>query len=105
MDPGNAGAYEIKGDLYKRNQLIDEAMYQYSKAVELNPESSSGMSSVGDIYKMKGKLKEALHHFKKALDLNPDNPQTMMQLLSVKMSTCNWENFNEMFQHFHHLVT
>ena len=49
-------------------------MYQYSKAVELNPESSSGMSSVGDIYKMKGKLKEALHHFKKALDLNPDNP-------------------------------
>ena len=63
MDPGNAGAYEIKGDLYKTHRLIDEAMYQYSKAVELNPASSSGFSSVGEIYKMQGKLNEALLHY------------------------------------------
>ena len=60
MDPDNAGAYEIKGDLYKNNELIEEAFIQYSRAVELNPESSSGISSLGDLLKGKGKLNEAL---------------------------------------------
>ena len=71
MDPNNAGAYELKGDLYKMNpSLIEEAFIQYSRAVELNPESSSGISSLGDVLKFKGKLNEALQHYKKALSLN-----------------------------------
>lgn len=70
MDAHNVGAFELKGDLYKTNNKIEEAFIEYSKAVQVNPESSSAISSLGDILKFKGKIKEALEHYKKALSIN-----------------------------------
>ena len=98
MDPTNAGAYELKGDIFKTNQLIEEAFIQYSRAVELNPESSSGMSSLGDVLKFKGKLNEALQHYKKALSINVNQPQTLMALLHTNLNCCDWQHYNELFQ-------
>lgn len=60
MDPNNERAYELKGDFFKTNSQIEEAFVQYSKAVQINPESSSAISSLGDVLKFKGKLNEAL---------------------------------------------
>lgn len=70
MDANNVGAFELKGDLYKTNMKIEEAFIEYSKAVQVNPESSSAISNMGDILKFKGKIKEALEHYKKALSIN-----------------------------------
>ncbi len=49
MDPMNECAYEIKGDLFKTNSKIEEAFVYYSKALEINPESSSANRSLGEI--------------------------------------------------------
>lgn len=54
MDPNNESAYQMKGDLFKTNLKIDEALAQYSKAVQINPESSSAISSIGDVLKFRG---------------------------------------------------
>lgn len=56
----NVSAYEMKGDLFKTNALIEEAFIQYSKALSINPESSSAISSLGDVFKFTGRLTEAL---------------------------------------------
>jgi tetratricopeptide (TPR) repeat protein len=56
LDPRNEAAYEIKGDLFKTNLHIEEAFVNYSKAVQLNPASSSAISSLGDVLKFKGRL-------------------------------------------------
>ena len=60
----NESAYEMKGDLFKTNARIEEAFVQYSKALSINPESSSAISSLGDVLKFKGRLTEALQHYK-----------------------------------------
>jgi len=70
MDPMNEIAYEMKGDLFKGNARIEEAFVQYSIALQINPESSSAISSLGDVLKFKGKLIEALQHYKESLRLN-----------------------------------
>jgi tetratricopeptide (TPR) repeat protein len=63
MDPNNVTAYEIKGDLFKHSARIEEAFIEYSRAVQINPESSSAISRLGDVLKFKGQLTEALLHY------------------------------------------
>lgn len=98
MDPNNERAYEIRGDFFKTNSQIEEAFVQYSKAVQINPESSSAISSLGDVLKFKGKLNEALHHYEKALQLNVNQPKTLMALMNTKLQCCDWDNYDEYFK-------
>jgi Flp pilus assembly protein TadD len=89
----NESAYEMKGDLFKTNARIEEAFVQYSKALSINPESSSAISSLGDVLKFKGRLTEALQHYKQSLNLNINQPQTLMALMNTKLACCDWENY------------
>ena len=50
MDPLNEKAFELKGDLYKFYGHMDKAFIFYSKAIEMNPESSSCMSNIAEMY-------------------------------------------------------
>ena len=105
MDPKNERAYELKGDFFKTNLQIEEAFVQYSKAVQINPESSSAISSLGDVLKFKGRLNEALQHYKRALSLNVNQPSTLMALMNTKLTCCDWDNYNEYFNHLVKVVT
>ena len=51
---------------------MDKAFIFYSKAVEMNPESSSSIVNIATIYANQGKLKEAIAHYKKALSVKLD---------------------------------
>jgi tetratricopeptide (TPR) repeat protein len=97
MDPMNETAYEMKGDLFKGNARIEEEFVQYSKALSINPESSSAISSLGDVLKFKGKLTEALQHYKQSLRLNINQPATLMALMTTKLNCCDWENYHDYF--------
>ena len=105
MDPNNERVYEFKGDLFQKNFQIEEAFIEYSKAVQINPESSSAISSLGNVLKFKGKLTEALAHYKRALKLNVNQPNTLMELMNTKLACCDWENYDEYFQHLVNVVT
>lgn len=72
MDPYNEKAFELKGDLFKFYGLMDKAFIFYSKAIEVNPESSNCMSNIADMYAESGKFKEAIEHYKKALSVKID---------------------------------
>lgn len=64
----------------------------YKKAIEVNPESHSAMSSMGDILlRHGGKLKEAIEHYKKALSVRVDLAGTFSKLCYAKMQVCDWD--------------
>ena len=73
--------------------------------MQINPESSSAISSLGNVLKFKGKLTEALAHYKRALKLNVNQPNTLMELMNTKLACCDWENYDEYFQHLVNVVT
>lgn len=50
MDPNNEKAFELKGDVYRYYGLIDKAFIFYSKAIDINPESSSAMNNLAEVY-------------------------------------------------------
>jgi tetratricopeptide (TPR) repeat protein len=46
LQPKNERAYEIKGDLFKEIGNYNMAFFFYTKAIEINPESSTCMTSI-----------------------------------------------------------
>lgn len=49
VDATNEKAFEIKGDLHKNVEQLDQAYLYYKRAIEFNPDSHYANSSVGDI--------------------------------------------------------
>ncbi len=49
-DPQNAEFYNVKGTLYENQKDLDNAIIQYKKAIELNPEYPKGLFDVGRYY-------------------------------------------------------
>lgn len=84
MDPNNEKAYELQGDLYKLFGHMDKAFIFYSKAIEMNPESSSSICNIAQMYQQQGKLKEAIEHYKKALSVKLDLASAFQALVHVK---------------------
>ena len=87
----------MKGDLFLKNAKMEEAFIQYSKALSINPESSSAISSLGDMLKMDGRFTQALQHYKESLRLNITQPMTLAQLLHTKFHCCDWDQLNDCF--------
>lgn len=94
MSPNYEKALELKGDLHKHFGQIDQAFIYYTKAVEVNPESSSAMSNLADLYRYQGKLKEAIEHYQKALSVNQDLASTFHAMCNAKLFCCDWDQLD-----------
>ena len=68
-----ATAYNNKGVCLYRLEKFDEAIDNYSKAIELNPYYLDAYINKGICSRDMGKLSEADKEFKKALELYPNN--------------------------------
>jgi tetratricopeptide (TPR) repeat protein len=99
VDAFNEKAFEIKGDLHKCVEQLDQAFLYYKRAIEFNPDSHSANSSVADILRRNGKLKEAIDHYKKALSVRIDLADTFSKLCSAKLSCCDWEQQEDCYNH------
>ena len=61
---------EIAGDLVRAEKL-DEALVEYTKAIEADANHADAYYGRGDIYLRQGKLEDAAIDFRKAIDINP----------------------------------
>jgi tetratricopeptide (TPR) repeat protein len=50
---------------------VDEAIAEYQKALQINPEHAAAHINLGSEFLQKGKADEAIAHFQKALQINP----------------------------------
>ncbi|MDH4257776.1 MAG: tetratricopeptide repeat protein [Candidatus Aminicenantes bacterium] len=56
-----------------QNDLWEEAIFRWKKAVQLNPESAAAHNNLAVAYEKKGLLDEAEKEYETALKLNPKN--------------------------------
>lgn len=83
----------MKGNVFCKAGILDQALLYYTKAVEVNPESQSVNSSLAEIYRHAGKMKEAISHYKKALSVKIDLAGTFFAMCNAKQYTCDWEDY------------
>ena len=59
---------------------MDEAVAQFQKAVEINPNDAEAQYNLGNAFFQKGQLDEAVAQFQKALEIDPNSFATHYNL-------------------------
>lgn len=75
IDPKNAGAYYILGELARRDDKCDEAMPRFTQATNLDPNFAEGYLGHGLCLVTMKKYEEAIPPLRSAERLMPQNPE------------------------------
>ena len=73
LNPAYASAYVLRAQLLETSNQRDQALEQYRKAVELDPESAMAEFGLGRLLLAGDDAKEALRHLLRARDLSEDS--------------------------------
>jgi protein O-GlcNAc transferase len=73
LNPNQSNAYLGLGELLEKQNQLDDAIHNYSKAVELRP-TDMGFLLLGHALEHAGRRPEALAAYQAALKLSPDMP-------------------------------
>src|SRR5208283_1984353 len=68
-----ADSYLNRGLAYEAKEQFDQAIADFSKAIEVNPNSEKAYDSRGNIYLLKGQADQAIADYSKVIALNPKN--------------------------------
>ena len=60
------------GNVLSRRDRIDEAIAQYQKALEINPDYMEAHNNLGNAFARLGRFEEAMAQYRKALEIKPD---------------------------------
>jgi tetratricopeptide (TPR) repeat protein len=72
-DPDAAAVHRIAGLLRANAGKYDEAVAEYSRAIELEPANGDGYRRLGQAYDSSNRLDQALTAFRKAVELEPND--------------------------------
>jgi tetratricopeptide (TPR) repeat protein len=70
------------GDLLVRVGRYDEALEQYEKSLELNPDYWYAIQEMGKVHMVLGRLRKAEEHFRASSDLLPQTPSVEAAMLT-----------------------
>ncbi len=81
--PDKAKSYFLLGDLYHLQDMLDEAIANYSKSIQIKPTVPDVHARIGIILNRQNKLDQAIRHFTKALQIRPELSTVRTYLASV----------------------
>jgi Tfp pilus assembly protein PilF len=70
---------------------IDEAIFYYQKALELNPNSAQAYKCLGKICSQQRQWQQAISHYQKAIELQPDNWEAIHYMGDALLNLEEWE--------------
>ncbi len=68
---GDAAGYTLRGVVYFEKGQYDDAISDYTKALEINPRYAVAFNNRGNAYQGKGQYDQAISDYNKALEINP----------------------------------
>lgn len=80
LEPNNPNFLAFNGKTLKKTNKLDEAIYAYKRAIELNFEHAQIYYNLGRIYYDKSLLDEAIVAFEKSIELDPEDGFTYYSL-------------------------
>jgi len=72
--------YYDKGIAYANKGMLDEAIAEFKKAIQINPNDAMAHNNLGNAYANKGMLDQAIAECKKAIQINPNYATAHMNL-------------------------
>jgi protein O-mannosyl-transferase len=92
-------AYENLGGVYMKANQVDEAVPQFRKALDLNPDDAEAMNELGVATMEEGQTDQAVALFIRALEAAPNNAETHINLGMALLQKGQVENAANHFQH------
>ncbi|MFH1379399.1 MAG: tetratricopeptide repeat protein [bacterium] len=78
--PDNSAVFEKLGWVYAKEKNWEDALKNYKKAVEINPQLSGGYNNLGNIYFTLGQRAYAMTYYTRALEIDPQLIDAQMNL-------------------------
>jgi Flp pilus assembly protein TadD len=78
--PQSARAHNNLGNWYKSQGRLDDAIHEYTRALELDPSYFGAYTNLGLTYDQKGRMEEAVRCYARALTINPHDAQAYNNL-------------------------
>jgi tetratricopeptide (TPR) repeat protein len=95
--PLNVRAYSNLSDAYYEKGMLDDAVRNYVKAIELAPDVPQAHNNLALVYLEKGMAEKAIEHYKEALRLDPENPLRHSRIANAYMEM---EMADKALEHF-----
>lgn len=73
LNQTNADAYYIRGNIYERKQLVENAKKDYLKAIQINPKHIEAMSKCAIIYGKQKDMNSFCYYANKACELGSND--------------------------------
>lgn len=94
LDPENSTNYCNLGVALMALWRLDAAIYLFEQALKRNPTQVEVLSNLGQALMRLRKLDRAAETYSQILKLEPNRKFVLGTLLSVKMSMCDWNEFD-----------
>jgi predicted O-linked N-acetylglucosamine transferase (SPINDLY family) len=95
LQPDYPEAHNNRGVALLELKCFDEAVRSFDRAIQLKPVYSEVHINRGVAFQKLKCLDEALQSYYRAIQLNPDNDFWSGKWFNVKLSCCDWENFDK----------
>ncbi|UBF27114.1 tetratricopeptide repeat protein [Kovacikia minuta CCNUW1] len=95
----NTRRFLLRGLYYQSIERHEEALQDFTQAIELEPKGAFGITMRGQTYQLLGRYEEALQDYNRAIELNPQNTWAIAQhgetLLLLGLYSEALANFNQ----------
>ncbi|MEB3246221.1 MAG: tetratricopeptide repeat protein [Vampirovibrionales bacterium] len=82
----------------QREQLLDQSIDMFKKALSLDDDNPDAYNQLGEVYRMKGMLGEAGEAFEKAAELDPDYSEALANLGTAKQARGDLNEAMKLYQ-------
>jgi tetratricopeptide (TPR) repeat protein len=104
LDPENAEAWLIRGDVNLRAGKHNSAMKALKKASELDPEDASVENTMGMVAYNDGKIQDAVTHLRRAIIRKKEYPSALRNLGFILMELEDWTEAIIIFERYTSIV-
>ena len=78
--PKISNLYNILGVVLQKNKKLNDAISNFSKAINIQPNFDQAHNNLGNVQEETGRLREAIKSYKKAIEINPNYAEAYSNL-------------------------